>query len=254
MRLIDRRLDWLRGQAAWITGGRRIGRAVSLALAECGVDLILSYRRSQTEAEETARQARGLGVRALCVQADVSSRESVAAAVERVRGEFPRIGILINMASVYRRTDAGNVTEREWEENIGAHILGAFWPVQAIAPLMPAGGHIVNIADVTSIGRPQRRNIPYIATKAAVAAMTRAMALDYGPQGLIVNAIAPGPILPPEDFPRDVWERIRARSPLKPPMTDQEAVEQFALLALYLCTATASTGHVYPLDVGENLI
>lgn len=254
MNLLERRLHRLRGQTAWITGGRRIGRTVALALAGQGVHLILSYRRSEAEAKETACQAQALGVRALPVQADVSDRESVAAAVERVRGEFPRIDILINMASVYFRAGADRIGEREWRENIGAHVLGTFWPVQAVAPLMPPGGRIINIADATSIGRPLRRSIPYIATKAAVAAMTRAMALDYGAQGLLVNAIAPGPILPPEDYPRDVWERIRDRSPLKPPMTDEEAVEQFALLVLYLCVNTAATGHIYPLDVGENLL
>ena len=252
MTLVERHFDRLRGQTAWITGGKRIGRTVALALAEQGADLVLSYRSSEAAAGETAQQARALGVRAATVEMDVSDRESVRAAVERVRGDFPRFGVLVNMASAYERVEIDRITEREWQLHIGAHILGTFWPVQAIAPLMPRGGHIVNIADATSIGRPRRRNVPYIATKAAVAAMTRAMALDYGERGILVNAIAPGPILPPDDFPQATWERIRARSPL--PITDEEAVEQFALLVLYLSTTTVSTGHIYPLDLGENLI
>ncbi len=253
MTLLARHLERLKGRAAWVTGGKRVGRTVAAALAEHGVDLVLSYRRSVAEAEQTAAHARALGVRAITVRADVSSRESVAAAVETVRGAFPRIDILVNMASVYAQIAPEDIAERDWERNIGAHILGTFWPVQLIVPLMPPGGHIINIADVTSIGRPQRRSLPYIATKAAIAAMTAAMALDYGERGIFVNAIAPGPILPPDDFPPEVWQRIRSRYPVRYGMTDEEAVEQFALLVLYLCLVTMTSGHTYPLDQGQNL-
>jgi NAD(P)-dependent dehydrogenase (short-subunit alcohol dehydrogenase family) len=251
--LLARHLERLKGRTAWITGGKRVGRTVSEMLAEQGVDLVVSFRGSEREALETAGRARALGVRAATVQADVASRASVAAAVERVRAEFPRIDILINLASVYRPVAVDEVSERDWEDNIGAHILGTFWPTQLIVPLMPRGGHIINVADATSLGRPQRRNLPYVATKAAVAAMTKEMALEYGDRGIFVNALAPGPVLPPDDFPPDVWQRIRGRSPVKFPMTDDEAVEQFALLVLYLCLTTMSSGHVYALDQGQNL-
>jgi 3-oxoacyl-[acyl-carrier protein] reductase len=252
--LLDRHLERLKGQTAWITGGRRIGRTVACALAEQGVNLVLSYRHSAAEAVETAERARGLGVRATTVAADAAERESFAAAVETVRGEFGRIDILVSMASVYRPVAIDQVRERDWRDNFGAHVLGTFWPAQLVVPLMPRGGHIVNVADSTSLGRPQRRNTPYAATKAAVAALTRQMALEYGERGIFVNALAPGPILPPEDLPAEVWRRIRERSPVKYPMTDEEAVQQFVLLVLYLCLTTMSSGHVYPLDAGENLL
>lgn len=253
MTLLEEHLARLKGQTAWITGGKRIGRAVARIFFEQGIDLVLSYRRSDAEAAVTASDARMAGVRALTVQADVSDRASVAEAVERVRGEFPRIDILVNMASVYQPVAIDEIGERDWADNIGAHILGTFWPTQSIVPLMPRGGHIVNIADETSIEKPQRRNLPYMATKAAVAAMTRAMALDYGDRGIFVNALAPGPILPPDDFPRDTWQRIRDRSPVKYPVEDGEAVDQFALLVLFLSMTTMSSGHIYPLDQGQNL-
>jgi NAD(P)-dependent dehydrogenase (short-subunit alcohol dehydrogenase family) len=253
MTLLARHLERLRGRTAWITGGKRIGRTVGCALAEQGVNLVLSYRHSAAEAEVTADAARALGVRARVVQADVGSRESFAAALESVRGEFPRFDILVNMASVYREVRPDEITAEDWSDNIAAHVLGTFWPAQLIVPLMPVGGHIVNIADETSIGRPYRRLIPYTATKAAVAGMTRAMALDYGEKGIFVNAIAPGPILPPEEFPLDMWKRIRERYAVKYPISDEEAVEQFALLVLFLCLTTMTSGHIYPLDQGQNL-
>ena len=253
MTLLEKHLARLRGRTAWITGGRRLGRTVARLLAESGANVVVSYRCSAKEAQETAEEARRLGVRGLAVEMDVASRESVAAAVERVRTDFPEIDILINMASVYKLTAVNEVTLADWESSIGAHILGTFWPTQLIVPSMPRGGHIVNVADATSIGRPQRCNLPYVVTKAAAAAMTREMALEYGSRGIFANALAPGPVLPPEDFPADVWRHIRERSPVKVPVSDEEAVEQFALLTLYLCLTTMSSGHVYPLDQGQNL-
>jgi len=251
--LLARQLETLRGRTAWITGGRRIGRTVASALAGLGVNLVLSYRSSREEADAAAGEARAAGVRALAVHADVGSRRSMARAVEEVRREFPQIDILVNMASVYAVKPAAEITEADWEANISAHVLGTFWPVQLIAPLMPPGGHIINIADATCIDRPQRGVIPYTATKAAVAGMTRAMALEYGQQGIFVNAIAPGPVLRPDDFPVGVWKRIREHYPVRYAMTDEEAVEQFALLVVYLCLTTMTSGHVYPLDQGRNL-
>ena len=104
MRLLEKHLARLKGRTAWITGGRRLGRTVARLLAECGANVVVSYRCSAKEAQETAEEARKLGVRSLAVEADVASRESVAAAVERVRADFPEIDILINMASVYKLT------------------------------------------------------------------------------------------------------------------------------------------------------
>ncbi|HOK47507.1 MAG TPA: SDR family NAD(P)-dependent oxidoreductase, partial [Bryobacteraceae bacterium] len=120
MSLVQKHLERLRGQTAWITGGKRIGRTVAYTLAEQGVNLVLSYRRSAAEAMETASMAEKLGVRALTVQADVSDRSSVAEAVEQVREVFPRIDILVNMASVYEPVGIDAAGEREWKENIDA--------------------------------------------------------------------------------------------------------------------------------------
>jgi 3-oxoacyl-[acyl-carrier protein] reductase len=250
MTILGKHLERLKGQTAWITGGKRIGRLVARTLAEQGVHIVASYRRSEKEALDTATQARALGVRALAMRMDVSSQASVRAALERVQDEFPHIHILVNMASVYRPVASDAVSAADWEEHFAAHVLGSFWPAQLIVPRMPPGAHILNVADITSVARMQRANLPYVVTKAAVAAMTRAMALEYASQGIFVNALAPGAILPPQDFPPEKWARIRDRATVKYPITDEEAVEQFALLVLYL-SITTSTGQVYALDPGQ---
>ncbi|MGB9605481.1 MAG: SDR family NAD(P)-dependent oxidoreductase [Bryobacteraceae bacterium] len=253
MTLVESQLARLRGQVAWITGARRIGRALARALAEQGVAIVASYRSSEDEARALVEECQSLGVEAVVVRADVASRSSVEQALEQIRSRFPAVHILVNMASVYRVVPVEQVSEADWEENIGAHLLGSFWPTQALAPWMPPGSHIVNVADACVTGRVRKRVLPYQVTKAAVAALTRAMAVEYAPRGIFVNAIAPGPVLRPEDFPTEKWQTIRAASPLAYGVSDEEAVAQFALLALYLCVTTTATGHVFPLDLGENL-
>ena len=253
MTLMQNQLRRLRGQVAWVTGGRRIGRVVARALAEQGVGVIASYRQSEDEARRIVSECRELGVPATALEADVSSRDSVQRAVETLAASFPEVHILVNMASVYQTADIQAVTPEDWERNVGAHVLGTFWPVQLLAPRMPAGSHIINVADACVTGRMRRRVLPYQVTKAAVAAMTRAMALEYAPRGIFVNAIAPGPILRPDDYPEEKWQAVRAASPINYPLDDEEAVAQFALLVLYLSLTTACTGHIFPLDAGENL-
>ncbi|MCS7315096.1 MAG: SDR family NAD(P)-dependent oxidoreductase [Bryobacterales bacterium] len=253
MTLLESQFGRLRGQVAWITGGKRIGRAVGRALAEQGVGIVASFRRSEHEARELVEQCRALGVPAVAVQADVGSRSSVESAVRRAREHFAEFHILVNMASVYALAPVEDLAERDWEENFRAHVLGSFWPAQMLLPYMPVGAHIINVADACVTGRMRRRALPYQVTKAAVAAMTRAMAVEYAPRGIFVNAIAPGPILRPEDFPEDKWRALRAASPVAWPLSDEEAVAQFALLVLYLAVTTTTTGHTFPLDVGENL-
>jgi NAD(P)-dependent dehydrogenase (short-subunit alcohol dehydrogenase family) len=253
MTILEKHLSRLRGRNAWITGGKRIGQIVARALAEQGVNLVVSYRYSEEEALRTVVSARGLGVKARAVRADVSLAGTIESAIEQVADEFPEIHVLVNMASVYRPVPIRDVTQADLEENFAAHVLGTFWPAQLLVPHMPPGSHIINVADITSLAKVQKSNLPYVVTKAAVASLTRTMALEYGDRGLFVNAIAPGPILPPEDFPRDRWQRIRDRSPVKFAVTDEEAIEQFALLVLYLSVTTMTSGQLYPLDQAQSL-
>lgn len=251
--LFQKHLERLRGQNAWITGGKRIGRVVARALAEQGVNLVVSYLHSRAEAEEVVSDATALGVRATAVQADVASKPSFQAALEKVRPSYPAFHILVNMASVFEPVSFDGVTEHDWSINIGAHVLGTFWPTQILAPLMPRGSHIINIADRTSIGPTYTGNLAYVVSKGAVETMTRVCAKELGPRGLFVNAIAPGPILPPPFTPREEWSSLRAASPVKVPVTDQEAIEQFALLVVYLSVVTFTSGWTFSLDQGQNL-
>ncbi len=247
-------LSSLKGKTAWITGGKRIGLAVARALAEQGVNIVVSYRSSKKEAELAVKISQKTGVKALAVQAEASSRPDMERAVREVSKKFPRIDILVNMASVFESVPFEKVTEKEMADNINAHILGTLWPSQMIVPRMPKGGHIINVADRTSEGKIYKGYLPYVVTKGAVWSLTKALAVELAPKGIFVNAVAPGPILrPASDVSIKEWEQLRRASPIKNQISDADAVDQFALLVLYLSLINMSSGNLYPLDQGHNL-
>jgi len=243
----------LKGKIVWITGGRRVGQIVAEAMAKEGANIIASYRSSSAEADEIVKKAKALKVRALSLKCDVSSKESVEEAFKIIKKEFKKVDVLVSMASIFTPVKFEDISEKDWTGNFSAHVLGTFWPALIVSKIMPRGGHIINIADRTSLGKHYKGYLPYIVTKGAVASMTKGLATELAPKGIFVNAIAPGPILRPDDISKKEWREIRDTSPLKYPITDSEAVGQFASLAIYLSAVTMASGYTYPLDQGQNL-
>ena len=240
----------LKGKTAWITGGKRIGQKVAELLAEHGADIIISYNKSKKEAENAVKAAGKFGANVFLVQADVSSRQSVIEAVEKIKKQFKKIDILILMASVFYKTKFNAIKDEDLQKNFDVHVKGTFWPIQLGVGLMPKGSHVITVSDRTSLGIAYSEYLPYIITKGAVMQMTKALALELGPKGIFINSIAPGPVLKPEGMLDSDWKKVRQNSVVNYPVTDEEAVTEFAKLVLYLST-TKSTGSVYPLDFGH---
>jgi|SRR3989338_2588335 len=240
----------IKGKTAWITGGKRIGQRVAEVLAEHGANIALSYNKSKKEAEETAKRAKKLGAKTLVVQADVSSRQNTIKAVKEIKKNFNKIDILVLMASVFEKTGLAAITEDELKRNFDVHVQGTFWPIMESLSMMPKGSHIITVSDRTSIGNVYPNYLPYVVTKAAVASLTKALAVELGGKGIFINSIAPGPVLKPEGLAQDYWQNIRKSQILKYVISDKEAVEEFAKLVLYLSTIR-STGSVYSLDFGH---
>ena len=208
----------LTNKAALITGGKRIGLVVARELAARGVDVALTYARSQAEADEAAAIVRGAGRRSLTIQADLSKPEACDAVVQAVVDAFGRIDILINMASVYVQRPFESLTAADWDATINVDLRAAFLCAHAAAPRMRAcgGGRIVNFSDwIASSGRPRYTGfVPYYVAKAGTIALTEALALELAADNILVNAIAPGPILAPPGTTDQESRAVEQATPL----------------------------------------
>ncbi|HTK28012.1 MAG TPA: SDR family oxidoreductase [Vicinamibacterales bacterium] len=208
----------LAGKAALITGGKRIGLVVAAALAGRGMDVALTYARSRSEAEEAGARVRGAGRRALVVQADLSAPEAAEGVVGAVVSAFGRLDVLVNMASVYVARPFDELRAADWDDVLNVDLRGAFLCAHAAAPRMKAagGGRIVNFSDwVARSGRPRYKGfVPYYVAKAGVIALTEALALELAADNILVNAIAPGPILAPPGTSADESRAVEEATPL----------------------------------------
>jgi NAD(P)-dependent dehydrogenase (short-subunit alcohol dehydrogenase family) len=205
----------LRQRVALITGGKRIGQVVARELAARGADVALSYRGSREDAEQTAAEVRAAGRRAAVIAADVGKASDCEAVVTEVVQQLGRIDVVINMASIYASQDFDATTEQDWQRNIDVNLRSVFLVSKAAVPHMrrQGGGRIVNFADwLARSGRPNYKGfVAYYTAKAGVIALTEALALELAQDQILVNAIAPGPILAPPDMsPAEAGEVARA--------------------------------------------
>ena len=205
----------LRDRVVVITGGKRIGRVVAQQLARKSADVVLSYRGSRSEAEATVADVEGLGRRAIAVAADVSRSIDCGNLLAAALDAFGRVDGLVNMASVYGSTPFDELTEEGWDKDLTVNLKSAYLCARAAVPAMRAkgGGRIVNFADwLARSGRPNYPGfVSYYVAKAGVVALTEALALELARDEILVNAIAPGPILAPPDMsPEEVAEVAHA--------------------------------------------
>ena len=208
----------LTNTVALITGGKRIGLVVARELAARGVDVALSYARSKAEAEQAADIARTAGRRAATFNADLSQPAAAATLVQSVVDTFGRLDILINMASVYVKKPFADLTVADWDANINIDLRAAFLCAHAAAPHLKAqgGGRIVNFSDwIAKSGRPRYAGyVPYYVAKSGIIALTEALALELAADNILVNAIAPGPIVAPPGTTEAESKKIEEATPL----------------------------------------
>ena len=208
----------LTNKAALITGGKRIGIVVAEALAQRGVDVALTYQRSRPEADEAVALAKAASRRGIAVQADLSTLDGCEGAVRQAAQAFGRLDIVINMASVYVRHPFDELTVAHWDAQLNVDLRAGFLCARAAVPHMrkQGGGRIVNFSDwVAKSGRPRYQGyLPYYVAKAGVIALTEALALELAGDNILVNAVAPGPILAPPGTTDEELEAVEKATPL----------------------------------------
>jgi 3-oxoacyl-[acyl-carrier protein] reductase len=193
----------LRGRVALVTGGgRNIGRAIVLALAARGADVVINTRSRVDRAESVAAEARRHGGRALVVAADVADPAAVRAMAQRALGEFGAVDIVVNNAAIRPERPFLEMTDEEWHRVLAVDLHAAFYTARAFLPGMVARrwGRIVNLLGMNALqGYAGRAHVS--AAKHGLGGLTRALAREFGPYGITVNAISPGPIATEHDDP-----------------------------------------------------
>jgi NAD(P)-dependent dehydrogenase (short-subunit alcohol dehydrogenase family) len=243
----------LSGTAALITGGKRIGAAIAIGLAQRGADIALTFNRSQREADETAEAVRAAGRRAFVFPADLSRASECDALVSRAVEALGRLNVLINMASVYRAVPLEQTDEAVWDAVLDVDLKAAFLCARAAIPHMRAagGGRIINFADwVAASGRPRYKGfVPYYVAKRGIIGLTEALALELAADRILVNALAPGPILAPEATSDEELAAVEAATPLGRWGGEDEIVRA----VVFLLETGFTTGEVIRVDGGRHV-
>jgi NAD(P)-dependent dehydrogenase (short-subunit alcohol dehydrogenase family) len=243
----------LANKVALITGGKRIGRVVAESLAARGADVALGYAKSREDADATAASVRAGGRRTAVIQADLTNPDACRALVSGAVAALGRLDVLVNMASVYVKRPLADLTPAEWDAPMQVDLRAAFLCAQAAAPHMRAqgGGRIVSFSDwVAKSGRPRYLGyVQYYVAKAGVIALTEALALELAPDNILVNAIAPGPILAPPGTSADETKAVEEATPLGRWGGERE----IAKAVLALIDSDFMTGETIRVDGGRHL-
>ncbi len=243
----------LAGGAALVTGGKRIGAAVARALAAAGMDVGLSYNKSRAEAEEAAAAITAAGRRAHIASANLGNPNDCRALVDGTAAAFGRLDVLVNMASVYAVVPFEQTDEHAWNAVIDVDLRAAFLCARAAAPHMRrgGGGRIINFSDwVAASGRPRYTGfLPYYVAKAGAIALTEALALELAGDQILVNAVAPGPVLPPPGTTDDERSAVEAATPLG----RWGGAEAIVRTVMFLVETDFVTGETIRVDGGRHL-
>ncbi len=236
-----------------ITGGKRIGATVAVELARRGADIALAYNRSRTEADQTVAAVAAMNRRAVAIKADLSRPEECEGLVTAAARELGRLDILINMASIYISTPYDELGEGQWNASLNVDARAAFLCTRAAVPFMrkQGGGRIINFSDWLAFShRPRYKGyLTYYTAKATVIGLTEALALELAEDKILVNAIAPGPILAPPDIGDEEHEAVEKATPLG----QWGGGEEIAKAVVALIDSDFITGETIRVDGGRHI-
>jgi NAD(P)-dependent dehydrogenase (short-subunit alcohol dehydrogenase family) len=242
----------LTGRRSLITGGGRgIGRAIALALAEAGADVAITSRK-RDDAEPVAQEIRSKGRKSIALALDVRSGASISVCFAALAAEWGTIDILVNSAGTNIPTDLAALDEEGWDTVVDTDLKGVAFVTQAALPMLRDGGRVINIASIYGVlGRVER--IAYSAAKGGVVTLTKSLALELAPRGITVNAV--GPSLIETDLTRERMRKdpgFRAVEVGRTPLGRLGTVDDVAGAVVYFASTEAGfvTGQLLLVDGG----
>ena len=241
------------GKVVLITGARRIGAVVAETLAGLGADVSLAYNHSREDAARVVAAVERVGRRAIATPVDVSVAADCTALIETTVSALGRLDVLVNMASLYVKTPFDELAEDAVDRALAVDVRGAYLCTRAAVPHMrrAGGGRVVNFSDwIARSGRPRYPGyLPYYVAKSAIIGLTEALAFELAADGILVNAIAPGPILPPPDLGPVEVEAIAAGTPVG----RWGGAAEIAKAVVALVESDFVTGEIVRVDGGRHL-
>jgi len=246
----------LAGRRVLVTGsGQRLGRAVAEGIVDAGADVILMAHESLEGAELVAKRATSAGRLAAVIAADLSDRKDSDAAFERVLIAAQEMGgfdAVVHAAASFEKADFSQTSESIWDRVLELNLTAPFRIARAFQPALsnsnaPGGGSIVLFSELSAF-LPFPDHFAHTVAKGSIVSLTRALARSLAPR-IRVNAVAPGPVLPPETFSDE--ERTRAFERI--PMIDAGGPDEVVRAVIYLLTAERVTGEVIRIDGGRGL-
>lgn len=243
----------LTDKVALIVGARRMGDAVARALASRGADVALTYRGSADAATAAADAVLALGRRSMVWPCDITDADAVQVMVDQVATRMGRLDVLVTMASRYDHVPFDELTVDVLDQQLDVDLRGTFLCMRACVPHMRAagGGRMITFSDWTAAaGRPRYTGFTgYYVAKAGVKALTEAVALELAPDNILVNAIAPGPILAPEAYSAEARQRVEDATPLG----RWGGADEVAKTVIALVDSDFITGETIRVDGGRHL-
>ncbi len=229
--------------------GRRVGREIALALAQSGAHILLHYHTSGDDAKKTAHEIQTLGVPCELFGADFEDPAEVRGLAKKVLKNFPIVDVLVNSASLFYKTPIQDVKDADWDTLLDVNLKAPFILSTVIGCAMSknGSGSIVNIADWSGF-RPYRDHLPYCVSKGGLLTLTKALARDLAPH-VRANAVAPGPVLLPEDFSQGEKEAVIKKVPLGRVGSPRDVAEA----VLFLVQNDYVNGFILTVDGGRSI-
>ena len=240
----------LSGKTALVTGAaKRVGKEIALALAGNGAHILLHYNTSKEEAEKTAAEIKSKKVNCTLVQADLAKESDLHKMIHGVLDQSQSMDILVNSASLFYKTPLEHLQNTDWDKLMATNLKAPFILSKAFGQHMAQrnGGKIINIADWSGF-RPYKNYLPYCVSKGGLITLTKALARDLAPK-VQANAVAPGPVLLPEDMP----EEERKKAIEKTVLGREGDPKDVANAVVFLCENDFINGTVLPVDGGRSI-